>query len=100
VNAASPSPARTPRSWSTRSVWRFLPDLYAWTSFENAWTQRYAVATLCRILHTFDEGRVSSNHGRRLSWDPHERPRPDSFEQTLAFLEYVQRRVGVKAGSR
>ena len=39
-------------------------------------------------------------HGRRLGWDPHERPRPDSVEQTLAFLEYVQHRVGVKAGSR
>jgi Domain of unknown function (DUF4111) len=101
----------------------FLPDLYAWTSFENAWTQRYAVATLCRILHTFDEGRVSSKKAamlwakghadprwsdliqqalddRRLGWDPHARPRPGSVEQTLAFLEYVQRRVGVEPGSR
>jgi hypothetical protein len=101
----------------------FLPDLYAWTSFENAWTQRYAVATLCRILHTFDEGRVSSKRAamvwakdhteprwsdlvqqalddRRLGWDPRASPRPGSVEQTLAFLEYVQRRVGVEPGSR
>ena len=101
----------------------FLPDLYAWTSFENAWTQRYAVATLCRILHTFDEGRVSSKKAamvwakdhteprwsdlvqqalddRRLGWDPRASPRPGSVEQTLAFLEYVQRRVGVEPGSR
>jgi hypothetical protein len=38
--------------------------------------------------------------GRRLGWDPHARPRPGSVEQTLAFLEYVQRRVGVEPGSR
>jgi hypothetical protein len=37
--------------------------------------------------------------GRGLGWDPHERPRPGSVEQTLAFLEYVQRRVGVEPGA-
>jgi hypothetical protein len=101
----------------------FLPDLYSWTSLDTAWVQRYAVATLCRILHTFDEGRVSSKRAallwarghadprwsdliqqaldaRRLGWDPHARPRPGSVVQTLAFVEYVQRRVGVEPGSR
>lgn len=33
----------------------FLPDLFTWTSFEIAWTQRYAVATLCRMLYTLGE---------------------------------------------
>jgi len=37
---------------------------------------------------------------RRLGWDPHAPPRPGSVEQTLAFVEYVQRRVGVERGSR
>jgi hypothetical protein len=37
---------------------------------------------------------------RRLGWDPRASPRPGSVEQTLAFLEYVQRRVGVEPGSR
>jgi prepilin-type processing-associated H-X9-DG protein len=96
----------------------FLPDLLAWISLDIAWAQRYAVTTLCRILQTFDEGRVTSKRAallwadghvdpewsnlirqviddRRLGWDPHEPPRPGSVEQTLAFVEYVQRRTGV-----
>jgi hypothetical protein len=98
-----------------------LPDPYSWTTFENAWTQRHAVATLCRIPHTFDQGWVSSKKAamlwakahagpsrsdliqhavddRRLGWDPHAAPCPGSVERTLAFLEYVQRRVGVDPG--
>lgn len=101
----------------------FLPDLYSWTSLEIAWSQRYAVMTLCRILYTFHEGRVASKKAalrwakghvdphwsdllqqalddRRLGWDPHAPPRPGAVEETLAFVEYVQRRTGVEAGSR
>ena len=101
----------------------FLPDLLSWINLDIAWAQRYAVATLCRILHTFNEGRVASKKAsllwanghvdpqwstliqqalddRGLGWDPHEPPRPGSVEQTLAFVEYVQRRVGVWRGSR
>jgi Domain of unknown function (DUF4111) len=101
----------------------FLPDLCAWIGFDIAWAQRYAVATLCRILHTFDEGRVTSKKAallwakdrvdprwsnliqralddRRLGWDPHAPPRPGSVDQTLAFVGYVQRRLGVEPGSR
>jgi predicted nucleotidyltransferase len=101
----------------------FLPDLCSWTSLDIAWSQRYAVTTLCRILHTFDEGRVTSKKAaliwargnvdprwsdlirqalddRRRGWDPHAPPRPGAVEQTLAFLEYVQRRTGVERGSR
>ena len=100
-----------------------LPDLLSWINLDIAWAQRYAVATLCRILHTFNEGRVASKKAslvwakghvdpqwstliqqalddRGLGWDPHEPPRPGSVEQTLAFVEYVQRRVGVWRGSR
>jgi hypothetical protein len=101
----------------------FLPDLVSWINLDIAWAQRYAVTTLCRIMYTLDEGRVTSKKAallwaksrvdpqwstliqqvlddRRLGWDPHEPPRPGSVEQTLAFVEYVQRRVDVERGSR
>jgi hypothetical protein len=101
----------------------FLPDLFSWINLDIAWAQRYAVTTLCRILYTFSEGRVTSKKAallwanghldpqwssliqqvlddRRLGWDPHAPPRPGSVEQTLAFVEYVQRRVDVERGSR
>jgi len=45
----------------------FLPDLFSWTSFEIAWTQRYAVQTLCRMLYTLDTGEVTSKVGA-LEW--------------------------------
>jgi Aminoglycoside adenylyltransferase, C-terminal domain len=96
----------------------FLPDLLSWTNFDIAWAQRYAVTTLCRILHTFDEGQVTSKKAallwanchvdpqwsslvqqvlddRQLGWDPDEPPRRGSVEQTLAFVQYVQRRTGL-----
>ena len=101
----------------------FLADLLSWINLDIAWAQRYAVTTLCRILYTFNEGRVASKKAsllwakghvdpqwspliqqalddRCLGWDPQEPPRPGSVEQTLAFLEYVQHRVGVWRGSR
>jgi hypothetical protein len=37
----------------------FLPELFTWTDFSIAWTQRYAVTTFCRILHTIESGRVT-----------------------------------------
>lgn len=44
----------------------FLPDLFTWTSLDNAWSQRYAVTTFCRILHTLDTGRVTSKKAALL----------------------------------
>jgi hypothetical protein len=101
----------------------FLPDLLSWINLDIAWAQRYAVATLCRILYTFTEGRVTSKKAallwanghvdpqwstliqqvlddRCLGWDPQAPPRPGSVEQTLAFVQYVQRRVDIGRGSR
>jgi hypothetical protein len=95
----------------------FLPDLQSWISIDIAWAQRYAVTTLCRILNTYDEGRVTSKKAallwardrvdprwsgliqqalddRELGWDPDHRPRPGAVAETLAFVEYVQIRVG------
>jgi hypothetical protein len=94
----------------------FLPELFTWTNFAVAWTQRYAVATFCRILHTIETGRVTSKRAaliwardnldpqwsgliqqviddRALGWDPDRAPREGSVEQTLAFAESAQVRA-------
>jgi predicted nucleotidyltransferase len=94
----------------------FLPDLFTWTSFEIAWSQRYAVTTLCRMLYTLDTGEVASKQAslewakhaldpawqdliqqaiddRTLGWDPHELPRPASVEATTAFADYAKQRA-------
>jgi hypothetical protein len=81
----------------------FLPDLYSWINFEIAWAQRYAVATLSRILYTLDSGQVASKRAsmlwaidhidptfgpliqqavddRHLGWVPGEPPRPGTCQ--------------------
>ena len=93
---------------------RFLSDLRSWTNFDEvAWSQRYAVATLCRMLYT-DTGEIASKQkalewaksalpkrwhdliqqtidDRPLPWnDP---PRPGSVEATIAFAEYAKKVV-------
>jgi hypothetical protein len=94
-------------------VENFLPNVFTWTSLDIAWSQRYAVTTLCRILYTLDAGEVASKrkslvwakdhldpawHGliqqalddRALGWDPAEPPRPGSVEATTAFADYAK----------
>lgn len=92
----------------------FLPDLFTWTSFDIAWTQRYAVATLCRMLYTLDTGEIASKQAslewakdaldpawrdliqqaiddRLLTWnDP---PRAGSVEAAIAFAGYAKKRA-------
>jgi hypothetical protein len=98
----------------------FLPDLLTWTSFEQAWSQRYAVQTLCRMLFTLETGQVASkpaalewakrtlpaNWGglfqqvlddRAIGWDPADRPRPGSVEATIEFAEYAKGRANSRA---
>lgn len=89
----------------------FLPDLFSWTSFDIAWSQRYAVTTLCRMLYTLDTGEVASKRAS-LEWAKHalspvwrdliqqaiddrplpwnDPPRPGSVEVTIAFAEYAR----------
>jgi hypothetical protein len=99
-----------------RLIESFLPDLFSWTSFDNAWAQRYAVASLCRMLYTLDTGEVASKeaslewakhalppawHGliqevldyRALGWDPDDPPPTGSVEATTAFAEYAKQRA-------
>jgi hypothetical protein len=92
----------------------FLDDLLSWASFENCWTQRYAVEACSRMLYTLERGEVIAKQDalawareslpsewhdlidqvrrdRFMTWnDP---PRPGSVERSLAFVAYVQERA-------
>jgi Aminoglycoside adenylyltransferase, C-terminal domain len=61
-------PAEALRNRMRRLVEGFLPDLYSWSAFDVAGTQRYAVATLCRMLYTLDTGEVTSKPAS-LEWE-------------------------------
>lgn len=97
----------------------FLPDLTSWIGFDLAWTQRYAVSSICRMLYTLHTGAVASKKAsllwardcldvewreliqlaldeRARGWDPADAPRPGSVEATLAFLAYAQRSAGLE----
>lgn len=92
----------------------FLDDLLTWATFENSWTQRYAVEASSRMLYTLERGEVITKqdaldwaivampaHWRQLidqvredrflQWN--HPPRPESVQQTLAFVDYVQKRA-------
>ena len=97
-----------------RLIESFLPDLFVWTSFDIAWSQRYAVTTLCRMLYSLDTGEVTSKpvslewakhaltpawhdliqqvlDDRSVAWD--DPPRAGSVEATLAFADYAKQRA-------
>ena len=109
-------PADALRSRMPTMIERFLPELLSWTSFDIAWSQRYAVTTLCRMLYTLDIGAVTSKPAalewatralpspwhdliqqvlgdRAIGWDPDDPPRPGSVEATIAFSEYAKERA-------
>jgi hypothetical protein len=109
-------PADALRSSMRPLIESFLPDLFKWTSFDIAWSQRYAVATLCRMLYTLETGEVTSKPAalewakdalspewndliqqglddRALGWDPNDPPRAGSVEATIGFAEYAKERA-------
>ena len=109
-------PAEALRAVVRRGVATFLPDLLSWTRLDIAWSQRYAVATLCRMLYTAETGRVASKkasmlwaedhlelawrplierarEGRALGWDPDAKPTPESITATEAFTRYARRQL-------
>jgi 8-oxo-dGTP pyrophosphatase MutT (NUDIX family)/predicted nucleotidyltransferase len=129
VTLAGPEPrelvAEVPPEALRRSmrpqIERFLPDLFTWISFDNAWAQKYAVATLCRMLYTLETGEVTSKPAalawaketlapawreliqqalddRGREWNPEEPPRPGSVEATTAFANYARSRAAVRTG--
>ena len=114
-------PADALRESMRPQIASFLPDLFTWISFDNAWAQKYAVATLCRMLYTLETAEVTSKpvalewakdaldpawgdliqqvlDDRDSAWDPEERPRPGSIEATTAFAEYARARAEVRTG--
>jgi predicted nucleotidyltransferase len=111
-----PVPADALRSRMRQLIESFLPDLYSWIGFDIAWAQRYAVASLCRMLYTLDTGEVASKQAalewakhalppawhdlfhqvladRAIGWDPDDPPRPGTVEATIAFAEYAKERA-------
>ena len=89
----------------------FLDDLMTWTTFDIAWTQRYAVEASSRMLYTLEHDEVVSKqhalqwaartlpaewrdlidqvrNDRFVQWN--DSPRPGSVDRTLAFVAYVQ----------
>jgi Domain of unknown function (DUF4111) len=97
----------------------FVRDLLGWTSFDVAWSQRYAVTTLCRMLFTLETGEVASKpasldwaervlplawhrliqqvrEDRTLGFDPGDRPRRGSVAATIAFAEYAKERAAAR----
>jgi predicted nucleotidyltransferase len=109
-------PREALRNKMRQSIQSFLPDLFTWISFDVAWAQRYAIATLSRMLYTLETGEVSSKHAslewarhalpsvwkgliqqalddRTLGWDPDDPPRTESVEATIAFAEYAKERA-------
>ena len=106
-------PADALRSRMRQLIESFLPDLFSWTSFDIAWSQRYAVTSLCRMLYTLDTGEVTSKQAslewakhalapgwhdliqqarddRTRGWDPNDPPRWGTVEATAAFAEYAK----------
>lgn len=89
-------------------------DITTSSSFDNAWTQPYVVATFCRFLQTLDTGVVTSKRQAMLRArdaldsqyrdliqqalddrpDPwvrvHQPARPSSAERTLQFARYAE----------
>ena len=107
-------PADALRRKMRRLIESFLPDLFGWTSFDIAWSQRYAVTTLCRMLYSLDTGEVTSKpvslewakhaltpagqdliqqvlDDRSVAWD--DPPRAGSVEATLVFADYAKQRA-------
>jgi hypothetical protein len=102
------------RAKMRESAKQFLPEFLTWSTLENAWGQRYAVTTFCRILHTLDSGRVMSKKAALLwardnlgpEWagliqqvtddraDPSMEPtRPGEAEAAVAFAGYAKARA-------
>ena len=92
----------------------FLPQLAAWIRLDGiAWAQRYAVATLCRMLYSIATGEIASKRAslewakehldpawsdliqhalesRHLGWNPNDLPSNESVQKTIAFEEYAK----------
>lgn len=116
ASLVDPVPASVLRERMRTDAPGFITGMQSWISLDLAWAQRYAVTTLCRMLNTYVEGRVTSKRAalewalgatgprwhplielamaeRALGWNPDERPRPGSIGETLEFHRYVVARL-------
>ena len=112
VQFACAVPADLLRERARSLLATLIPDLRGWANFDVAWTQRYAVYSACRFLHTIETGEVTTKldaldwalaelapewralieqacDDRLLPWD--DPPRPGSIERTIAFAEYANK---------
>jgi Domain of unknown function (DUF4111)/Nucleotidyltransferase domain len=95
-----------------------MDGLRTWIDVERvAWGQRYAVATLCRMLYSVATDAVASKRasmlwamdsvgaewrplieaaleGRAVGWDPDDAPMPEAVAATRRFAEHVSRLAG------
>jgi hypothetical protein len=95
-----------------------MDGLRTWIDVERvAWGQRYAVATLCRMLYSVATDAVASKRasmlwamesvgaewrplieaaleGRAVGWDPDDAPTPEAIEATLRFAVHASRLAG------
>ena len=108
-------PADALRHRMRQLIENFLPDLFSWTSFDLAWSQRYAVASLCRMLYTLETAEVASKRAalewardelspawrdliqqaldeRALGWNPDDGPSRADVQAALAFADYARER--------
>jgi hypothetical protein len=109
-----PVPPEAIRARMKADLARQIPDLRTWAPLDVAWTQRYIVATTCRMLYSLETAEVTSKRramewalgrlgrewapllrqaigDRELGFDRDQRPRPGSMERSLAFAAYAQR---------
>jgi hypothetical protein len=116
TDLVDPVPAAVLRERMRADAPALIPGILTWVSFDVAWAQRYTVTTLCRILNTYEVGRVTSKRAallwaldnvdppwhdlirqtladRELGWDPHDPPSPGTVERTLAFADHVVERT-------
>jgi hypothetical protein len=101
------------RAHMRRRIPGLLDALHTWIDIERvAWGQRYAVATLCRMLYSVRTDTVASKRasllwgmanlapewrplieaaldGRAIGWDPDDAPSRESVEATVRFAEYA-----------
>lgn len=96
-----------------------LDEIIAWADIDNAWTQKYIVATHSRMLYTAWTGRVASKPqalawamatlapewralllqvaaDRGSPWTPVDPPRPGSMDLALRYAEHVEAMAGAR----
>lgn len=113
ADLVDPVPPEALRDEARAALRGLLPDTLSWASTDWAWTQRYLVATYCRILYTVRTARVTSKRGglewardaldprwrplltqvladRALGWDPADPPRAGSLAAAYEFAGYTE----------